>query len=475
MDESFDELSNDQLRLRLLEYGLSNTPVTSTTRKVLLKKLKNHVSGGTGTPKGRRETIHTTKHSSDEDNEPLPGTPGSVTKKGASTSKKESAASSSSRRATIAVSKPAKPVFVGSSSTQPPVATKPDPPPPQPVQTPSKRRSGRITPVQGAKGETPLITVPDVPPIQEDSDDDMIPLNQLTRRDRKSKSPSLSRAEMLTTSYVHQVDVGRGLPSQPIFEEMEVDPETASNAEIETIVLDDDDEMELASAPTIFQQPPAPAPALKETRYDRTTTTQSVESTRTTYTKGRQELFDGDRGSSSSTVPPSRPTPNITKPSTYRASVATTRVDKAPVYNPTDSPYLSEFTKRLSRLRAEAAEQSLIGGGDDEGDLPWRRTTMAFGDRAGGGNGTSTFRSTYGARESYNPQPAPPSTGRYRAMARESVAPYTSGSKPGKTDSFRSSVRQSILAFDQRYRIQKLFYTVIVLLAVIFIFVFFFL
>lgn len=100
MADNFDDMSNDQLRLKLLEFGLSNMPVTSTTRKVLIKKLRNHIStngGGGGAGKARRETIHLTKYSSDEDSEPVSSQPVG-TKKTAVTAKKEQ----TNRRATIA-------------------------------------------------------------------------------------------------------------------------------------------------------------------------------------------------------------------------------------------------------------------------------------------------------------------------------------------------------------------------------------
>lgn len=65
--DNFDSMSNDELRVRLLEAGFQNLPITSTTRSVLLKKLKNHIEGEK--KKIRRETIHVTKYSSGEESE----------------------------------------------------------------------------------------------------------------------------------------------------------------------------------------------------------------------------------------------------------------------------------------------------------------------------------------------------------------------------------------------------------------------
>lgn len=65
---NFDSMSNDELRVRLLESGFQNLPVTATTRSVLIKKLKKHFDGIK--EKERRETIHVvTKYSSGEESE----------------------------------------------------------------------------------------------------------------------------------------------------------------------------------------------------------------------------------------------------------------------------------------------------------------------------------------------------------------------------------------------------------------------
>lgn len=59
--DNFDDMSNNELRDRLKLAGLSNIPVTDTTRKLLIKKLRGVVSG-TDKPSKRRETVNVVKH-----------------------------------------------------------------------------------------------------------------------------------------------------------------------------------------------------------------------------------------------------------------------------------------------------------------------------------------------------------------------------------------------------------------------------
>ncbi|XP_050096942.1 otefin [Anopheles aquasalis] len=511
MEVNLDELTNDELRVQLLKHGMANLPVTSTTRKVLLKKLKNHLetNAGTGTPtKGRRETINIARYSSDEDGNESVNT---VAKK--TPAKKEAA---NNRRATFAgaAPKPAKPIPVPvqpAAKKLPDVTVTADMEP----EVGSKRKSGRITPLKGRMGsdsarsstpakinsaevaalledsdddmmllsqlsrrdrksKSPSLTRADtvttsyinqqgrmgstpaklnsaeVAAFLEDADEDMIPLTQLSRRDRKSKSPSLTRADMVTTSYIHQ----QISQQPPILEEMEVDTE---KSELETIVLDDD--VEIVEAP--FQLPAASAApsVVKEALYNRTTsatvaggshrTYESAAARRTPTEDPYSDLAHFKPRSTSSvsgTMASTRPTPNITS-STYRTTTATVRDD--PPFNPSDSPYLSEFTKRLSRLRAETVQ---LGDGGGSRESPSRRTTMHMGDPE-----LVKMRLRY-------PEEAKPT--RFSTVA-------TTNTAGGKN--IRASARQSLLALDQKYAIKKIFYTIMVLLVVIFLFVFFFL
>lgn len=59
--DNLELLSDDDLKRRLLQYGFPNLPITSTTRKVLIKKLRNFMN--TETAKLRRDAKYATRYS----------------------------------------------------------------------------------------------------------------------------------------------------------------------------------------------------------------------------------------------------------------------------------------------------------------------------------------------------------------------------------------------------------------------------
>lgn len=63
--DDLNDLSNEELQYRLAQFGSPAIPVTATTRKVLLKKLRNLIE--TEKSKLRRDTDYATRYSSDED------------------------------------------------------------------------------------------------------------------------------------------------------------------------------------------------------------------------------------------------------------------------------------------------------------------------------------------------------------------------------------------------------------------------
>lgn len=63
--EDLNGLSNQELQYRLAQFGVPNIPVTSTTRKILIKRLRNLIESEKS--KLRRDTEYATRYSSDED------------------------------------------------------------------------------------------------------------------------------------------------------------------------------------------------------------------------------------------------------------------------------------------------------------------------------------------------------------------------------------------------------------------------
>lgn len=188
--ENLEALSDQELRVRLQQYGFANLPVTDTTRKVLVKKLRLAIEGQT--LKNRRETVAVAKFSSDEEPE-----------------KEETVkrVKTPNRRATVASEK-IKPSSNGSQSNGNLTSSKSET-----ISKSTSRRSSRATPSKEAN--KPSIA-PLYPSLQEDSDDDVVEVIQETRR---SRTPSMGKSETVRTSYKTSVEI----PERHVEESVEVD------------------------------------------------------------------------------------------------------------------------------------------------------------------------------------------------------------------------------------------------------------
>lgn len=67
--DNFELLSDDELRIKLLQYGFENLPITQTTRRTLIKKLRNHLASANSNL--RKNTTLATRYSSGEDSDPI--------------------------------------------------------------------------------------------------------------------------------------------------------------------------------------------------------------------------------------------------------------------------------------------------------------------------------------------------------------------------------------------------------------------
>ncbi|XP_052898868.1 uncharacterized protein LOC128305458 [Anopheles moucheti] len=107
--DNLDQLADDELRLRLVQYGFPNLPVTTTTRKILIKKLRHHIDSEN--QKLRRESSKAARYSSGEESD------GNDGRKTATAAQRKMYAANTvrSQRATVA-----SPTGVRSSVSMPP-------------------------------------------------------------------------------------------------------------------------------------------------------------------------------------------------------------------------------------------------------------------------------------------------------------------------------------------------------------------
>lgn len=286
--EDIDNLPDDQLRRRLAQYGFANLPVTDTTRKVLIKKLKNAI--GNESTKNRRETVAVSKFSSDEE----PEKEDTAKARGAKTP---------NRRATVAVTEKSSVKKVnGTAAANGRAET--------PVKTPS-RRTSRATPAKQ-----------DATVLQEESDEDVIeiPVRRRSTSRNSTATPTLGKSDTVRTSYKTTVDV----------------------------VEEKDDEVQEIEVEV--QPPRRPSPIITQSGSRRKTFTTSTSS----FSTDLQEKTKFPEKSKFS-IPSISNT--YTRRQTYNYSQP--EEDEQLELDETTTPYLSNFAKRLSTLRAEPLDAGM--------------------------------------------------------------------------------------------------------------------
>lgn len=325
MDE-FDELSNNKLREELKSRGLGNFPVTDTTRNLLIKKLRNAVNGTAKVTKGRRETISNVNHTEDPEIN--------------AEQKKPKSKIVSNRRTTIAVGAAPKTnatngkskhfqskfisqfnifsfIFViGTLVTI--EAAKPVPAAPK---SPS-RRSVAPRAIDNAKY------------FADNSDDDLVAaaeaVENQTRNKRSSRSPSLTKSSVVSTSYKHIIE--------PLVELKDDDDDDV----VVSLVDESDDEFNSNMLEKVRKATPTTSITAP---VDRRKTMQLGPSVITTTTTSK---------------PIEKLPPNEESISSYRRRYTTNTpiTNRAPVDSDDDilsrveTPYLSNFTRRLAELKA---------------------------------------------------------------------------------------------------------------------------
>lgn len=188
---NFEQMSNDELRQKMEEFGLPNVPITASTRNILIKRLHNHLNGGAATGKAsaaankaRRETMHVVKYSSDEESD---------RDAAKEKLKKKLENHKNARRQTIGGA-----------------ALSPAPAPAPAALEKTSRKSMRATPTKTTResGIQPPSRhiVKTIPVTIEDSDEEEViqapPPRKATDRRSKSKTPvTLGKSDLVTTSY----------------------------------------------------------------------------------------------------------------------------------------------------------------------------------------------------------------------------------------------------------------------------------
>lgn len=378
--EDLDNLSDDQLRIRILQYGLPNLPVTDTTRKVLLKKLK--VVMGNETAKTRRETVAVSKFSSDEEPE--------------KDDAKARGAKASSRRATVAVTEKSSvkklngPTGNGRAET--------------PTKTPS-RRTSRATPAK----QEPIAVAAAV--LQEDSDEDIIEIPVKRRSSSRTTTPTLGKSDTVRTSYKTSVDV---------VEENQGEDSSNLDESVEEIL-----------------PPPKrkPSPVF-------------------TQSASRRKTFTTSTSSFSANLPEKSTTPtkfgipavttSYTRRGTYNFNEPTDEEDPIEL-DESNTPYLSNFAKRLSTLRAEPLDTGM----DKYKSI---------------GASTSSYKSSFTQPE-YTSSYAKPS---YSYKSQVAPAP-----KPARKSGVLKDLGQIYDSLDRQYNFRNILYIIVIVMIIVAIYVLF--
>lgn len=308
----------------LIFYRIPSIPVTQTTRKVLVKKLK--AAADKEKQKTRRETIAVTKFSSDEG--------------GDSETDKKKREKTPNRRATVALVEK-----VTKAATSTSNGVKDDMPAPRSTRRAS---SGRTTPQAAEKPVAVTSSVPQIPQIQEDTDEEVKEtLRSAPKRFSKSKSktPTLSKTETVRISY------------QTVQDKI---PESDDDI----IFVDDEDEPETPAPKT----PRKPEPEMKLI----SSKSETVVNRRKTFTTSGIPTLGTSNTHFTSSIPSTSTRYSSVADSKYERPALTTSFD---YYNKTskpvvqledyeddieeNAPYLSNFAKRLSTLRAEPLDAGM--------------------------------------------------------------------------------------------------------------------
>lgn len=344
--DKFDELTNSEIREQLKVNGLGNFPVTDTTRNLLIKKLRNAINGPpTKATKGRRETISVVvNNTSPEESELL------------AEIKKPKTKALSNRRTTIAAA--AAPKINANNTTNGKIILH------QNILLRKKIFNHFITIGNSTNGDNVKATAarPKSPSrksvalktvenaqlkyFADNSDDDLVAAVEAAERARKSRSPSLSKSSVVTTSYKHTIE--------PLMELND-----------DVVLLDDESDDEYDSNMLANVRKATPTTKITAPADSRRKTMQLQPSiTTTTNTPKPVELYTATHESTNSYRRRyTTNTPIVNRGQTTNAAGTASADSDEDILNRVQTPFLSDFTRRLAELKATP-----LAGLDDVND-----------------------------------------------------------------------------------------------------------
>lgn len=365
--DNLDDLTNDQIRLKLVEHGLANIPVTTTTRKVQLKRLRAAIDGGAAATggdkvtKNRRETIHVANKDPVEADAKIKTAASEKAKSGRRAT--ISAAASASATASAIPIKTNTPSVVESAAA--------------PSRVSSRRTSLRASvgsepsePAPATKFTSKVPSIVDVPEEMEVEDVPFIPISQ-KRTQRSSRSPSLSKSETVVTAFKQVLSRTTPIPEEIVT----ISDEDEDNRDNILNDFDTSGEQELAQFTTAYADfKPQTVERKQSSNVHRSSVGASFATTSTSYKPSAADdyKFSGGAQRRYTTTTSSWNQPPAEQ--RYRTPEKGAFGDGAlPEVN---TPYLSDFTRRLSKLRAEPLDEecrllrreSAVGLDDDDYD-----------------------------------------------------------------------------------------------------------
>ncbi|XP_055837432.1 otefin-like [Episyrphus balteatus] len=393
-DDNLESLDNASLRKKCLEYGLPNVPITDTSRKLLIRKLRTAMTGETDDKKksNRRETIHVTK---------IPSLVESNANSNTNTDEAPKRPPSRMNRRTIAAtsvtstvddttlpeSDKTKPITERRRSVRSQVESELNPPAP-------------VIPISQKRKTAVILAEED-----EDDEDDVILLEAAEQSEkeivipRARRSVSLSKTGVVTTSYSQETvatpptvneteseseyDFTSKYASlyepiaRPLAQSQPITRETSYGLSEPKVVMEPDRTLSFRTTSVnrtsiepeiLYNKPLIPGPSVAPggtSRYSSLGSGYSSSNTASSVTTSSTRRYTSAGGGSGGYGIPTTPAPKY-------SSMFDDQEENDE--NQPETPYLSDFARKLERLKAEP----LVKGVETPRNVPMKRDTQRF-------------------------------------------------------------------------------------------------